>query len=504
MSSMISRIDPKTERIQIVLQRGDPLIKQIADSLAVYRPNYQHEYSVKAGKSDGKERFFRLKNLTNNQVLIETEIGFLDRLRDLGVVFDRDQLFPLFTQEEIMDFLKKVIPELPFKPRKYQLKASINMLMNKRHLSIISTGGGKSLVAYFVLRFLWENKKRSILIVPTIGLVDQMFNDFKDYNAPKDFLDDIQKIGGDYKAKTLKGEVVISTWQSLKNLPRKEINRYHSLLVDEAHKAKADILNDILKTQILHKVGMTGTMPIIDVDAMKIEQNLGKPVLYANARTLIELGLLTKTTVVAVFLEWSRQFTTAGLSYQQEAKLIREAPVRLDWTGKFLKKISKKGITVCTYTTTKFGEDLYEYTAGRKVGKIRNSFEHQKRLGVFFISGKTKSGVRERIREYLNSPESKNEIIIAQTSTFDTGINVPKLKNFVFGESPGKSFTKILQSIGRVMRRSEASGEGVYVWDIVDCFQYKRETYSLQHFWERLQFYEAEGHPVIEKEISLD
>jgi predicted helicase len=77
------------------------------------------------------------------------------------------------------------------------------------------------------------------------------------------------------------------------------------------------------------------------------------------------------------------------------------------------------------------------------------------------------------------------------------------MKNFVFLEAPGKSFTKILQSIGRVMRKSKETGDNVFVYDLVDSFGYSTENYSLSHFWERLKYYESEEHSVIEKEISM-
>ena len=187
-----------------------------------------------------------------------------------------------------------------------------------------------------------------------------------------------------------------------------------------------------------------------------------------------------------------------------EKKLIRELPQRKDYIINLFRKISKQGITVGTFVTTKYGENIYESLTGIKPKGKKFTFQKQKELGVFFIDGKTKGSERDKIRLYLNSEESTNEILIAQNEVVSTGNNYPKLKNFVFIEPPGKSFTKILQSIGRVMRKSEASGDNVYVWDIVDCFNYSTDNYSLLHFWERLEYYEKEQHPVIEKEVKLE
>ena len=489
-------------KIQIVVSKTEKeIIKQFQEEFSVYKPGYQFTPRFRSGLDDGKYKFYTVKSI-GNSVLFELEIGFIDKINKffktimVGIPM-------MFEKNEITDFLKKEIPKLPFKPRKYQLKMIYGMLQNQIHLGILSTGGGKSLVAYLVIKFLLNKNQKTILIVPTIDLVSQMFSDFKEYGADQTFLEKIQLIGGDYKDKNLHKPIVISTWQSLNNVKRESISGYDCLYVDEAHKAKANILSDILKSKVHKKIGQTGSLPIVEIDSMKLQEIFGDPKIYATAKDLIDLGLLTKTTVIALFLNYPKRDTRSGLKYQEEVKFIREYKPRIRYTSNLIDKVSKTGITVCTYNTTKFGESLYEQNTGKPLGRDRNNFERQKDRGVFFISGKTKPSLREQIRQYLNSPESKNEKLIAQTTTFDTGINIPKLKNFIFGEAPGKSFTKILQSIGRVMRKSDSTGNNVYIWDLVDCFAYSRENYTLQHFWDRQKYYQNEQHPIQEKEIEI-
>jgi len=483
------------DKIQVVTSKEQARV--MLDDFSVLIPGSEYSIRVRSGRSDGKEKFYSLSALSTGEVLFEFELGMKDRLKKY-VQIDIPQQFQ---RQEILDFLKKELPKLPFKIRKYQLQMIIGLLQNRIHLGILSTGGGKSLVAYLVIKFLQKKNQKTILVVPTINLVDQMFSDFKEYNASEEFLQSIQRIGGDYKDKHLREPIIISTWQSLSKV--KNIADYDCLYIDEAHKAKADILQDILKTNVHKKIGQTGSMPIIELDAMKLEEIFGEPKIYANAKDLIELGLLTRTTIISLFLNYNRKDTRSNWKYQEEAKFIREYKPRLDYLVNLLQKISTRGITVATFNTTKFGTSIYENITGTKLSKIRNSFEKQKELGVFFVNGNTKPELREKIRLYLKSKESSNEILIAQTETMSTGINIPKLKNFIFAEFPGKSFTLILQSIGRVMRKAEESGDNVYVWDLIDCFDYAQENYTLQHFWERLKYYESEGHPIIEKEVNL-
>ena len=432
-------------------------------------------------------------------------MGFMKRFQNKFniTVQESHQCSNQYSRSVILDFFRNELAKLPFVPRKYQLQMTLGILQNERHLGILSTGGGKSLVAFLVINFLKQHNQQTILIVPTINLVDQMYSDFLSYNAEPEFMNNIQRLGGNYTDKNLNKSVVITTWQSLKNVKKEIIQNYDCLYVDEAHKAKADVLNEILKLDVRKKVGQTGSMPIVQIDYMKLEEIFGYPTVYANAKDLIKLGLLTKTTIIAVYLNYPRKDTKSNMKYQEENKFIREYKPRIEYTKNLLITVQKVGISVATFGTIKFGETLYKNITGIDVKRIRNKFIAQKKLGVFFISGGTKPEIREEIRLYLNSAESNNEILIAQTSTMDTGINIPKLKNFIFAETPGKSFTKILQSIGRVMRKSKENGNNVYVWDLVDCFDYKKENYALVHFWDRMNFYVQEGHPVIENEVGL-
>ena len=48
----------------------------------------------------------------------------------------------------------------------------------------------------------------------------------------------------------------------------------------------------------------------------------------------------------------------------------------------------------------------------------------------------------------------KNAIIVASLGTFSTGINIRNLHNIIFA-SPSKSQVKVLQSIGRGLRKSD-------------------------------------------------
>lgn len=476
------------------------IIIKIDEILKAKRPGAEMEPRVQSGRDDGYDRYYKASNQTVNGIkgkYFKIQNGFKQRLLD-SIIFDKVEVLPPLLLGNQIGFLRESMPSLPFKPYKHQLQAFMALTKDRNALPIVATGGGKSLIAYMVLKYYVQNNMKCALVVPTIGLTSQMYEDFKSYNAPQEFLDNIRLIGGENNIKDFSRNITISTWQSLQNVVDK-MNVFDVIMVDEAHTAKADVLQSILNQPADIKIGMTGSMPIIKTDAMKLEQALGLPNRIINAKQLMDLNLLTDTTIIKMYLNYHRRLTKSGMKYQEEVKFVRESIERQEFVQEFLEKL--KGVTVALYNTTQHGEDTFESLTGVKLtGKLKSDFEMMKEHNVFFMSGGTKSSVREQIRLYLNDCEQA--IVIGQFSVLSTGINIPRLKNLVFLSST-KSYTLILQAIGRIMRLHHEKGDNVYVWDLIDVFDYKKDTYSLKHSYQRDLYYRSEGHPCVEKEIYL-
>ena len=113
-----------------------------------------------------------------------------------------------------------------------------------------------------------------------------------------------------------------------------------------------------------------------------------------------------------------------------------------------------------------------------------------KKFKVFFIYGGTDTETREKICAITE--KETNAIIVASYSTLSTGINVRNLHNIVFA-SPSKSRIRVLQSIGRGLRKSNQGDIHTTLLDIADDFSYKeRKNFTLSHFLERLNIYNEE------------
>jgi superfamily II DNA or RNA helicase len=110
---------------------------------------------------------------------------------------------------------------------------------------------------------------------------------------------------------------------------------------------------------------------------------------------------------------------------------------------------------------------------------------------VVFVSGSTKAS--ERKDEYDDIATSTNKIIIATYGVAAVGINIPRIFNLVLLE-PGKSFVRVIQSIGRGIRKAEDK-DHVQIWDITSTCKFAK-----RHLTKRKQFYKEASYPfTIEK-----
>jgi superfamily II DNA or RNA helicase len=334
------------------------------------------------------------------------------------------------------------------------------------------------------------------VLVPTVDLVHQLKDDFVDYNAPKDFINEVQQIGGEFNNKNVLRPIVISTYQSA---IKSDLSGFDVIINDEAHLAKAETIQTILQNPFKIKLGLTGSPPPEKLDLLLLEQHYGQPKTYITAKGLIDLGLATDVVISAVFLKQKQKI----MKYHEEVKFIKDSPKRRKWITGFMKKL--KGLSIGLYQHTEHGEQTWEDLTGvEATAQNLNNFELQKKLGVFFLKGGTKTSTRKRILNYIkNLNGTEKVILIGQIKLLSTGINIKPLKHLVFLSST-KGYVTVIQSIGRVLRLHDSKKKAV-IWDLVDDFSSKRKTenYALKHFWERLSFYEFQQFDIIETEVQL-
>src|SRR5210317_831325 len=131
-----------------------------------------------------------------------------------------------------------------FEPRNYQNDAVVHALTYNRSLLLSPTASGKSFIIYLLTRFHLQENRKTLIIVPTTSLVDQMSSDFLEYNKNRPL--NIHKIRGGVDKNT-DADIVISTWQSIYKLDKYWFDKFDVIIGDEAHLFKAKSLTKIME-----------------------------------------------------------------------------------------------------------------------------------------------------------------------------------------------------------------------------------------------------------------
>ena len=453
--------------------------KKLVDKFKYEIPGARYQPSVRLGRWDGKVAFFQLGGSTYINLLPEI-IAFLDSeaydvevedLRDYTTNFE----FTEFTETSFGDRTWPVgHPNAgePIRFRDYQVEIINNFLRNPQSVQEVATGAGKTIITAALSKSI-EQYGRSIVIVPNKSLVTQTEDDYRNLGL------DVGVYFGDRKefGKTH----TICTWQSLnillKNTKSAEaevgigefIEDVVLVMVDEVHMAKADALKTLLTGVFSHipiRWGLTGTIPKEDFERVSIFCSLGSVVGKLSASELQEAGHLANCHVNIVQLIDHVEYT----NYQSELKYLTETEGRLDYLAQLIQSVNETGNTLILVDRIATGKLLLERLGDRAV----------------FVSGSTKAKARKD--EYDEVAVSSDKIIVATYGVAAVGINIPRIFNLVLLE-PGKSFVRVIQSIGRGIRKAEDK-DHVQVWDITSTCKFAK-----RHLTKRKAFYREANYP---------
>jgi superfamily II DNA or RNA helicase len=384
--------------------------------------------------------------------------------------------------KKIDQFIKALkIPKIEV--RDYQKEAFVHAVKKNRCLLLSPTASGKSLIIYLIMIFnllrLKESKQNKILIiVPTTSLVEQLFKDFKDYGYNSDR--NVHRIYQGHEKETNK-RVVITTWQSVYNLPKKWFNDFGTVIGDEAHLFKAVSLTKIMTKLVKckYRVGLTGTLDGTKTHKLVLEGLFGTVNKVVSTSELQENKQLADLKIFCLILKHDKTAChfLKDKTYQEEMDYL----VSNEKRNKYIRNLclSLQGNSLCLFQyIEKHGEILK--------GLIEDKAQDRK---VFYVHGGVEADERENIRAITE--KSDNAIIIASYGTFSTGINIRNLHNIVFA-SPSKSRIRNLQSIGRGLRLKDNNSSAT-LYDIADDLTYnEKENYTLAHFRERINIYNSE------------
>jgi len=469
-------VNVKIENLDLDTRKS--LVKKFKyfDQKARYLPAY------KLGRWDGCTSFFGLGGSTYMSILPEVieelvRQGYDPELEDLRVAL------PLNFTEISEDFWgDQTWPEghrfagEKIRLRDDQVEVVNKFLENPQCIQEIATGFGKTIITATLAKTV-EKYGRSIIIVPNKSLVEQTEEDFINCQL------DVGVYYGDRKE--LGKTHTICTWQSLNILDKKSqdndelltlaefLNGVQTVMVDEVHMAKADVLKRLLTQNMSNapiRWGLTGTVPKEDIEFQNIRASLGDVVHRVSAHELQEKGVLSNCHVnIIQTAEW-KEFG----SYPEELKFLVTDVDRMTWVSRLVHGIAESGNTLVLVDRIESGKFI--------VNEIPDSV---------FISGEVKT--KDRKEEYDEVKTADKKIIVATYGVAAVGINIPRIFNMVLLES-GKSFTRVIQSIGRGIRKAEDK-DFVQIWDLTASTKYAKK-----HLTERKRFYKEAKYPfTIEK-----
>ena len=457
--------------------------KELTNKFKFEVPGARYMPAVRLGRWDGKVGFFQLGGSTYINLLPE----ILPYLESQGYGVDVEDLREYqtqFTLEPVEESSyshvkwpdKHPMAGEPIMLRDYQVEVINKFLEHPQSIQEIATGAGKTLCTA-VLSHRCEEHGRTIVIVPNKSLVTQTEADYINMGL------DVGVYFGDRKE--FGRTHTICTWQSLNILLKGSRNHEVDItigeflqdvvcvMVDEVHMAKADALKTLLTGVMAHvpiRWGLTGTIPKEEYERMSLLCSIGSIEGKLSASELQDQGVLANCHVNVLQLEDYTEYK----NYQDELCYLLETEGRLDYISNLINQIKESGNTLVLVDRIAPGQEL--------VKRIKDAV---------FVSGATKA--KDRKDEYDEVATMDGKVIVATYGVAAVGINIPRIFNLVLIE-PGKSFVRVIQSIGRGIRKAEDK-DFVQIWDITSTCKFAK-----RHLTKRKQFYREANYPfVVEK-----
>ena len=459
--------------------------KKLVNTFKYEIPGARYLPAVRLGRWDGKVAYFQLGGSTYTNLLPEI-VPILESFNYDIILDDQRDYSTSFTFEQVTE---ETFAHLnwgkghpmeghPIKLRDYQVELVNNFLENPQSIQEVATGAGKTIMTA-ALSQRCEVHGRTIVIVPNKSLVTQTEKDYRGLGL------DVGVYFGDRKewGKTH----TICTWQSLNILLKNTktgsdvtiqdfIEGVVCVMVDEVHMAKADALKTLL-TGVMSRIpirwGLTGTVPKEPYEFQALKASLGPVINQLSASELQDRGVLAQCHVNVVQLIDHAEFA----NYQSELKFLLEDKDRLAVIAALVEKVKATGNTLVLVDRVAAGHALVELLGDRAV----------------FVSGATKGTKRDE--EYAEVADVDDKIIVATYGVAAVGINIPRIFNLVLLE-PGKSFVRVIQSIGRGIRKAEDK-DHVEIWDVTSTCKFAR-----RHLTKRKQFYREASYPFTQEKLE--
>lgn len=474
-------------------------LTQLYNKYAIFAKNYFFSPKYKLKQWDGKINFFTSQGHVS-ALLLEDIVPFLVQHQySLEVVDNRipPKKWPKPIDKDVFNHILHAKTKKPTELRYYQVDAVNSLIEGSNGILLASTGAGKTLITAAMAYSFNEVDMRTLIIVPDESLARQTAEEMLHYE-----LDTGLYIG---KVKDTEHTNIVATWQSLKNLPA-YIKEFDCVIVDETHGARGPILKNLLieyATNVPFRYGLTGTLPEDPCDKMQVHSALG-PIRYEiPAHKLIDEGILATINIDVIeltedFTDEYKQFVELELNgdssiisysefvdeyfadYDAERSFLRKSPLRNEWISNLIidcQDQPKGNVLVITDSValTRILGDLIP--------------------GSYVVNGQDVAKAADRKVIYKEFDTRNDVVMIATSKLCSTGIDIPRI-HYVIMIDLGKSFIKIIQTIGRGARKADDK-DSIKAIDISSNLKYAKK-----HVKERIKHYKNAKYPF--KKFSID
>ena len=405
-------------------------------------------------------------------------------------------------------------PHADFKYRDYQERAIRQVKKFGRGVLSSPTSSGKSLILYGICSNIKEFGERTLIIVPRIQLVSQFFKEWtSEYGFKGIAMYSTKNPVLDPNAK-----VVITNYQFLvsKSKDKKDkhkrkdldlINNGHfkAVIVDECHtigESGSWLCNFLSKLNCQYAIGCTGTVPDEKSKRWNVIGTLGPVIFTEHIHTLQERNQIAKIKIKCIQFDHNIQ-AHSELPWKKSGSILLDKKTGdvLDSTAMYRAEYQYiETHNFCNNYILDYAEQLEGNTVilVDHIVHAEYLFNNCKEENKFLITGATKLDDRTELSKVVDSKDGKKYVIVAVASCFGTGVSIKNLNNLILC-SHGKALTKIIQNLGRVLRKVKPDGEEEF-GNLYDFSH--NQMFAKKHFKSRCILYKRFYH--INAEASLE
>jgi superfamily II DNA or RNA helicase len=516
------RYDKETEEL-VVTDASRIEYHQIGLWLNRHVKGWKYQPAVKMGVWDGKKSYF--KNGRINMGLWKEALRSCKEI-DTPFIIENKEDFPInreVTLEKVQEFCKEFFQNhkvptkdktmIPFVPYSHQIESAYKILKNRYCMAEVATSGGKSLIISIVMFYTLKHIDKDakfLIIVPSITLVTQFYDNIIEYNFGLNKLIEMRDNKVDYALNKDTGEpnlpcevrveeimsdrprkfsgtenpnIYIGTYQSLEKWPKKFFEQFHTIATDEAHGAKAKTILSILENTFgfaYSRFGVSGTFPTDETcEILTIQSVLGPKITEVSADELKKKGIITPMEIKAVIMNHNDE------QFDERLKLIRKSgdgksafdlekayAHRSDKRLEFIKKYKCSNNTLLLFHTIENGQRIFN--------KLKEEMPEKE---FYYIDGEVSGKKREIIKKQMEVTDGKVRVLVASFGTLAVGVSMNAIFNIIFTDS-FKSEQIVIQAIGRGLRLHSEKSK-VNIFDLVDVFNKEMNNILFRHFKER-------------------